>query len=160
MNPLSTGSKRMRNYEKAGYISAVTDSFIEKLITGAACSPIPSGTLDRAIVALWRMGGAIDRVADEAMAFSRKDACYFWDIETMWRNPAEDERWSRWAADLAETLEKESMATSYVNRTVDDDSTFLGAAYGHDKFVRLVALKNAWDPENLLCFNKNIPPSV
>lgn len=152
--------KRMRNYEKAGYISAVTDSFIEKLITGAAFSPIPSGTLDRAIVALWRMGGAIDRIPDEAMAFSRKDASYFWDIETMWRNPAEDERWSRWAADLAETLEKESMATSYVNRTVDDDTTFLGAAYGHDKFVRLVRLKNAWDPENLLCFNKNIPPSV
>jgi hypothetical protein len=31
--------------------------------------------------------------------------------------------------------------------------------YGAHKFDRLVALKDTWDPDNLLRHNKNIPPS-
>lgn len=34
------------------------------------------------------------------------------------------------------------------------------AAYGDEKFARLVALKDRYDPTNLFCFNQNIPPSA
>jgi hypothetical protein len=33
------------------------------------------------------------------------------------------------------------------------------AAYSPDDWERLVALKERYDPDNLFCFNRNIPPS-
>jgi hypothetical protein len=33
------------------------------------------------------------------------------------------------------------------------------SADGHDKYQRLVALKDRYDPQNLLRLNHNIPPS-
>jgi Berberine and berberine like len=34
------------------------------------------------------------------------------------------------------------------------------AAYGPEKFARLQALKDKWDPKNLFRHNQNIPPSA
>jgi len=36
----------------------------------------------------------------------------------------------------------------------------LRRSYGEDKFARLVALKNSYDPDNVFALNQNIPPSV
>jgi FAD/FMN-containing dehydrogenase len=33
------------------------------------------------------------------------------------------------------------------------------SAYGAAKYARLVALKDAWDPDNFFRRNQNIPPS-
>jgi len=150
----------MRSYEKGGYIPVLSDDFLDKLVAGGESSPVPSpGRPDMGIVALSRMGGAIDRVPDDAMAFSRKGAGYFWDLITVWKDAQEDERWIGWPRALAATLAKDSASTSYINLSSDDDTRFLQAAYGPDKYARLVELKNTWDPHNLLRFNKNIPPS-
>jgi FAD/FMN-containing dehydrogenase len=111
------------------------------------------------IIALSRLGGAIDRIPEAAMAFSRKGAGYFWDAITVWKDAQEDETWIGWPRAVAATLGKNSATTSYINLSSDDDTRFLRAAYGPDKYARLVELKNRWDPDNLLRFNKNIPPS-
>jgi Berberine and berberine like len=42
----------------------------------------------------------------------------------------------------------------------DEGAARLRASYGDQKFERLVALKNEWDPENVFALNQNIPPSV
>jgi len=49
----------------------------------------------------------------------------------------------------------------YVNYLgVAEGADRVRAAYGEEKFARLVALKDRYDPTNLFCFNQNIPPSA
>jgi hypothetical protein len=151
----------MRGYEEGGYVPNLSDSFIDAVIAGAEASPVAAaGSHDMAALMLSRMGGAIDRVPDEAMAFSRKDAAYFWDCIATWKGADGDEGWMGWSHGVATKLKQDSAPTSYINLSIDDDVKFLEAAYGPEKFARLVELKNTWDPQNLLRFNKNIPPSV
>lgn len=150
----------VRGYEEGGYIASLSDGFIDAVVAGAQSSPVAAAAKpDSGAIMLSRMGGAIDRVPDDAMAFSRKDAAYFWDCIAMWQDAEDDEGWMSWAHGLAGTLKKDSATTSYINLSSADDVQFLQAAYGPEKFARLVELKNTWDPGNHLRFNKNIPPS-
>jgi hypothetical protein len=41
----------------------------------------------------------------------------------------------------------------------DEGHARLRASYGEEKFRRLVALKDAYDPENVFALNQNIPPT-
>jgi FAD/FMN-containing dehydrogenase len=45
----------------------------------------------------------------------------------------------------------------YLNFTREEDR--VGDAYGDEKYRRLVALKDKYDPENLFRGNQNIKPS-
>ena len=48
----------------------------------------------------------------------------------------------------------------YVNFTSDDDTARVRqAAYGPEKWQRLVALKSKYDPSNFFRLNANIPPN-
>lgn len=42
----------------------------------------------------------------------------------------------------------------------DEGTARLRASYGDDKFRRLVALKDEYDPDNIFSLNHNIPPSA
>ena len=42
----------------------------------------------------------------------------------------------------------------------DEGPARLRASYGEEKFPRLVALKDKYDPDNVFALNQNIPPSV
>ncbi|MFJ7205077.1 FAD-binding protein [Streptomyces sp. NPDC098789] len=42
----------------------------------------------------------------------------------------------------------------------DDPATRLRSSFGPEKFARLVALKDAYDPDNVFALNQNIPPSA
>jgi len=41
----------------------------------------------------------------------------------------------------------------------DETAQRLRASYGEEKFQRLVALKDEYDPKNVFALNQNIPPS-
>jgi hypothetical protein len=41
----------------------------------------------------------------------------------------------------------------------DASSDEVASAYGRQRFERLVALKNRYDPSNMFRFNSNIPPT-
>ena len=47
----------------------------------------------------------------------------------------------------------------YLGREADEGAGRIEAAYGPEKYARLVALKNKYDPANLFRFNQNIKPS-
>jgi len=42
----------------------------------------------------------------------------------------------------------------------DEGPGRLRASYGEEKFARLVALKDKYDPDNVFSLNQNIPPTV
>ena len=46
----------------------------------------------------------------------------------------------------------------YVNDVVETDDGLARSIYGEAKYERLVALKRAWDPDNVFRLNQNIRP--
>jgi FAD/FMN-containing dehydrogenase len=47
-----------------------------------------------------------------------------------------------------------------VNVLTDEGAAGVQLAYPPDKFARLTALKDAFDPDNVFHLNQNIPPST
>lgn len=48
---------------------------------------------------------------------------------------------------------------NYLGREADEGAERVKAAYGPQKYRRLVELKNKFDPNNLFRFNQNIKPT-
>ena len=125
----------------------------------AAAPAAAPGSVASPRMAVMVRGGAIDDVPDDAMAFYRTDAAYWWEAATMWLDPAQDDLWIPWCRDAAARHQPYASAGSYINLTVEPAGG-LRQAFGPDKYARLVELKNRWDPDNFLRFNKNILPTV
>ena len=47
----------------------------------------------------------------------------------------------------------------YLNFIGDEGAARVESAFGAEKWKRLQALKNEWDPDNLFRHNQNIPPA-
>lgn len=152
---------RERFYEKGGYIAELSDAFIDAVITAAEKGPqASSGMQGIPVMTLMRMGGAIDDVDNDATAFSRKNGAFFWDASATWQSPRDDATFIQWCRELNEMLEPLSSSEGYINFTVDEAPNWLEKVYGVEKYARLVALKQKWDPENVFVHNRNIAPSV
>lgn len=107
--------------------------------------------------------GAFGRVPEEATAFPNRSARYWLNVYGYWQDPSEDQRLTAFARKAHALMQPFSEHGEYVN--------FLGAelghqnidaarqAYGQDKYQRLVALKDRYDPHNLFRLNHNIPPT-
>jgi hypothetical protein len=109
------------------------------------------------------MEGAFGRVPEDATAFPNRSARYWLNVYGFWRDPSEDERLTAFARKAYALMQPFAEHGEYVN--------FLGAevglkgvdaargAYGAEKFERLVALKDRYDPQNVFRLNHNIPPT-
>jgi len=78
----------------------------------------------------------------------------------MWAEPGKDERNISWVRRLWEASRPFSSDAVYVNYQMGDEESRVRAAYGPEKYERLVALKNEYDPTNLFRLNQNIAPSA
>jgi FAD/FMN-containing dehydrogenase len=56
-------------------------------------------------------------------------------------------------------MESSMTGGAYINFLSAEGDERVRAAYGAEKFARLQALKDEWDPTNLFKLNQNIPPS-
>ena len=109
-------------------------------------------------IALWQMGGAVARVADDATAFSGRSAGFTFNINgnTATANGFEDQR--QWARDYWTALAPFHTGV-YVNFLMEEGGTRVRQAYGDAKYRRLSALKRTYDPSNFFRLNQNIPPT-
>ncbi len=108
---------------------------------------------------IWAFGGAIGRVPDDATAFAGRTAPYWIGAEATWDDAAEDDAYRDWARAGIALIEPYSVTGRYVNDVSEfDDNAMVRSVYGEAKYERLVALKRAWDPDNVFHLNQNIRP--
>jgi FAD/FMN-containing dehydrogenase len=78
-----------------------------------------------------------------------------------WIDPANDKESITWARETAAAIEAWSVSGGYANyMQADEPLDRVRAAFGHDSFARLQALKSRYDPDNVLHRNQNIPPAT
>jgi FAD/FMN-containing dehydrogenase len=144
-----------RAYLKAEFLPDLGDEAIEKL---AHHGLNRSGPMVQLIVE--PMGGAISRVGPDETALGGRDAKWVFHALAMWTDPSEDEAHIAWGRELAADLAPHTAAGVYLNFTSDEGQDRVRSAYGPDRYARLVALKDKYDPTNLFHLNQNIRPSL
>ncbi len=108
-------------------------------------------------ILLHQMGGAFAREPAGGTAFPNRDASWMVTIAAIWTDPSETAApHVEWARSLWRELRPWSTGT-YVNHLGDEGAERVREAYGAS-YSRLVALKQQWDPENVLRLNQNIVP--
>ncbi|MGW0583000.1 BBE domain-containing protein, partial [Streptomyces sp. NPDC002920] len=150
-----------RVYTKGAYLSGLGDDVIDLTVRHAAAHlPQADPPLPSTVQNLWAMGGAISEdFAEDSMAFSREGTVWFWEAVTQWDRPEDDKGFHDWVDALYADLRPHARDNCYVNLTTDMGPEWRRGVWGSpEKYARLVQAKTAWDPQNLLRFNKNIEP--
>jgi FAD/FMN-containing dehydrogenase len=104
--------------------------------------------------------GAIETlVGEDETAFSQRDATHNVNINGVWTEDDEEpERHVEWTRRFHAALEPFARDRVYVNFLGDEGAERVRSAYGEEKYERLTALKEKWDPSNFLRNNQNIAP--
>ena len=102
-------------------------------------------------------GGAIADVPDSATAYTGHGASLRTIAESAWQDPGDDELAMDWCRRAMVIAAPDSVVGRYVNE-VFEDGTDRATIYGPEKLERLVAIKRAWDPDNVFRSNHNIRP--
>ena len=99
------------------------------------------------------------RVAGDSMALGGRSAPFAFYGISQWEDPAEADRHIAWAREFGDAMEPYSGKEIALNFVMDEGNEKVQATYGPEKYAKLVALKDKYDPENLFCRNQNIKPS-
>ena len=141
-------------YSKSEYLTALGDETIATTLAHGATISSPETR-----VAIMQLGGAASRIDDMATATGHRDAGFVFAINNGWSDPADNERQVQWARDFWRAIRPFSTGGTYVNFLSEGEGQQrVRAAYGPEKYERLVALKQKYDPENLFHLNQNIKP--
>ncbi len=108
-------------------------------------------------VALWQMGGAVARVAEDETAFNGRTAGHTFNINGNTMTPDRFEEEREWVRRYWTALQPHQTGV-YVNFLMEEGEERVREAYGTAKYERLKALKRKYDPQNLFRLNQNIPP--
>ena len=146
----------LRHYWKGHFLRELSGRTFEALVDsiGAADAVGLAFILLEGIVGAGRIepaGGA---------AFGQRAAAWNASALAIWESPDEDEKAIGWARRVADIVAPASLTGGgYVNYSpVDESADRVKAAYGADRYARLVAIKRRLDPDNVFRFNHNIRP--
>lgn len=142
-----------RNYWSAAYLPGIGSEVAELL--AAAGSQLP-GTLSSLVIA--PLGHAIGRVPQQDTAFGHREARWLVHPIAMWADPAQDAESIGWARNLIAALAPYRAAGTYLNLDGDPDQARIRWAYGDAAYQRLVAVKRAYDPQNVFRHCVNVQP--
>jgi len=147
----------IQHYWKSSFLQDISDKAIDTMIAQCATLPAPMchGLLE------YQLGGAVSRVDRAATAFAARDAQHAFVSLGACAHPAEATQCTRWAREFWEAMQPFSTGGVYVNylgREVDEGPERVRAAYGAEKYQRLRALKERYDPTNLFRLNQNVRP--
>jgi FAD/FMN-containing dehydrogenase len=152
------GPHGIRGYFKAEFLPDLSDEVIEKAVAHGHSRPSPTTQL-----LFEPMGGAMKDVADDDSAVGRRDVPWCYHALAMWMEPGQEaeDTHRAWARGLHDDLEPNTTPGVYLNFTSDsDDQDRVRKTFGPEKYARLQALKDQYDPQNLFRLNQNIKPSA
>ena len=143
-----------RNYYwKSDDLPDLSDDTIDTIVARSEAITSP-----HTIVAMFRVGGAVGRVPEDATAYSHRNAAHALNCNAAWVD-GDPGPHIEWARNFSTAIQPFS-AGVYVNFLGDEGEERAKAAYGAKKYDRLVALKNKYDPTNFFRVNQNIKPTV
>ncbi len=143
-----------RIYTKSGFMNALPDEFVDAAVDHVTAAPAGED-----VFSIWAFGGAIGRVPEDATAFAGRSAPYWIGAEAMWDDAGADDAHLAWGRSAIDLTEPWRLTGSYVNDVTESgDEALVRSVYGDAKYDRLVALKRAWDPDNVFRLNQNIRP--
>jgi FAD/FMN-containing dehydrogenase len=144
-----------RNHWSASYTAELPAPLVTDLMDAAATKPSMMSN-----VIVMPMGAAVRAVAEDATAFPNRDATWLFHPLAMWSDPADDEVNRQWARGLNAKAAPHAVTGSYLNVDADASTDRVRWAYGEDKYHRLAALKQSWDPDNVFQHKASIPPMI
>lgn len=146
--------KGARNHMKAGYLDALPDAAIDRLVDAHASRPTP-----QCEVHVHLLGGAVARVPTDASAFPHRNAPFLVNYISRWEDPAQDDAGLAWGRDAYAEVQEHTTGGAYINYLDDEGAGRVRDAYGSETFARLQAIKAQYDPDNVFHRNQNIPPA-
>lgn len=145
----------IHSYWKSEFVPELEDGAIEAVIAGAQ-----EFSSAGSMIHIHHLEGAVSRAAADATAIGRRDARYVTNVIGAWFEPeVQDTEIANVRATAAE-VKRFSVGGAYLNfLDGDEGDERVHAAYGPEKYERLVALKDRYDPDNVFRLNQNIRPS-
>jgi FAD/FMN-containing dehydrogenase len=151
----ATQAPGFHNYWKAEYLQGLTNEAIDRIVDCA--STMSSPLSDVKVIPL---GGGLENVAENSSAFAHRGLPLIVNINSRWVDPVESERHVAWTQRFWSAIKPFSAGGVYVNFLGSEGEDRVRAAYGPDKYRRLVELKDRFDPTNLFRLNQNIRPAA
>jgi FAD/FMN-containing dehydrogenase len=143
-----------RFYMKSAFLPSLPDEAVALCVEHTLQAP-PAEEIG---FSTWAWGRRIADVPEEATAFTGREAAAWLAAEAMWDDPALDEHCRAWGREALADLAPFASDGRYVNDVAEVGADVARTVYGDAKYDRLVALKRAWDPDNVFRLNQNIRP--
>ena len=147
----------INGYFKAEFLTDLDEQAIEKLTRHGAARPGPMVQL-----LLEPLGGAMSRIDANDSALGRRDLPWIYHALSLWLEPGQEaaDAHVAWARELAADMAPHTAPGVYLNFTSDEGEERVRGTYGPERYARLVALKDRYDPTNAFHLNQNIKPSA
>jgi FAD/FMN-containing dehydrogenase len=143
-----------RNYWRSENLATLSDEAIDALIACAATATSPFSVL-----ILQAVGGAIAAVPEDATPLGGRSAPWQYHCYGIW-NDSDDGRHIAWVRATEQALRPWASGRMSLNFISEANDERVRASFGAEKYRRLVALKDKYDPSNVFRMNQNVPPTV
>jgi FAD/FMN-containing dehydrogenase len=142
-----------RNYWHSDLLAELTDDTVDAFVARA-----DSVTSPFSVMILARSGGAVDDVPEDATPIGGRSAPWFYHCYGIWTDD-EDAIHRAWVKGTGTALRPWTTAGMALNFFTDVDDDRVRSTFGEQKYRRLVAIKDRYDPDNIFCHNQNVRPS-
>jgi hypothetical protein len=139
--------------EKTAYVNGCTDELFLTMVERYRVAPNPL----LSIMFIEHYGGAVSRVADDAMAFANRDKEFNLLFGAGWVDPADEAASLEWLQGTWDAVRPYTTPAAYLNYFDVSDSHRAEEAFGADKFRRILDLKAIYDPRGLFRSNPVTP---
>ncbi len=149
--------KGIHSYWKTQHLLDINDSAIEIMLENISkmksLSPFSA-------IHIHHWEGAVKRGMKNDMAFAHRDTRFVINMVGLWQAGEDENKHINWVRSFSKSIQPYATGQLYFNFLADIKEDQIKAAFGEEKYDRLVALKNKYDPKNFFQINQNIRPTV